>query len=197
MKAKPTPADTKNARFGEDCGNFGLKFAEKYFATARDAVKWIAPNNLYLGCRFHGHIDAAVVQVAAKYCDVISYNIYEEPTGRLNQYRGKVDKPFLVGEFGVGSDLGQMPWRGAIYSHDPNQRVRALEDYVRKAMTHPFLVGAHFFQFRDQPLTGRGDGEATLRGFVNTADTPHFELVQANRHLGYGLYPARAGEGAR
>jgi hypothetical protein len=39
------------------------------------------------------------------------------------------------------------------------------------------------------------DGEGVLRGFINTADTPHFELVNANRAAAYGLYPKRAADG--
>ncbi len=188
----PTP---RSAAMDADCGEFGLKFADKYFATARAAVKRVAPNNLYLGCRFHGHIDGALVKVAATYCDVISYNIYgDDPAGRLNQYRNVVDKAFIVGEFGVTSDLGQMPWRGQILSEEPTERLKPLEKYLKSAFVHPSLVGAHYFQFRDQPLTGRGDGEATLRGLVNTADTPHFDLIQLNRRLAYGLYEARQGQ---
>lgn len=175
----------------EDLGAFGLKFADKYFSTVRDAVKSVAPNNLYLGCRFHGHIDLPLVQLAAKYADVVSYNVYEEPDGRLNRFITPVDRPFLVGEFGIGSDPGQTPFRGTVLSEDPNKRVEQMEKWVRKAAVHPLVVGGHYFQFRDQPITGRGDGEAVLRGFVNTADTPHFELVQANRRLGYNLYPLR------
>ncbi len=192
LESRTLPADTKNARFIGDAGDFGMKFAEKYFSTARHAVKRVAPNNLYLGVRFHGHIDRSLIQIAAKHCDVISYNIYEEPNGRLNQYRGVVDKPFIVGEFGVTSDLGQMPWRGQIYTEAEGARLRPMENYLRQAFAHPALVGAHFFQFRDQPLTGRPDGEATLRGFLNTADTPHFDLVQRNRRLAYKLYETRS-----
>ena len=88
----------------------------------------------YLGCRFHGHIDASLIQVAAKYCDVISYNVYEEPNGRLNQYRGKVDMPFIIGEFGVTSDLGQMPWRGQIYTEEEGARLRPLERWLGTMM---------------------------------------------------------------
>jgi hypothetical protein len=193
LETRTLPA-TQNARFNEDAGDFGLKFAEKYFSTVRDAVKKVAPNNLYLGCRFHGHIDKSLVQIAAKYCDVVSYNIYgDDPSGRLNQYRD-VDVPFIVGEFGITSDLGQMPWRGQIFTEEPTARLNTLEKYLGKAFVHPSLVGAHYFQFRDQPLTGRADGEATLRGFINIADTPHFDLVQLNRRLAYGLYQMRAGK---
>jgi hypothetical protein len=187
-----TLLEPRNAKFNEDAGNFGAKMAEKYFSTVRDAIKRVAPNNLYLGVRFHGHIDKSLIQIAAKYVDVISYNIYELPNGRLNQYRGVVDKPFIIGEFGITSDLGQMPWRGQIYTEEQGARLKPMETWLSQAFVHPSLVGAHFFQFRDQPLTGRADGEATLRGFLNVADTPHFDLVQLNRRYAYNLYRTRS-----
>jgi hypothetical protein len=195
-KAPPDDVLTKNERYRADAGEFGIKFAEKYFAAVRAAVKRVAPNNLYLGCRFHGHIDRSLMEMAAKHVDVIGYNIYDMPTPRLRNYEG-IDKPFIVGEFGATSALGQTPWRGAIYSQEEGERLKVIEDYLMDAYTHPKLVGAHFFQFRDQPLSGRPDGEATLRGFVNGADTPHFDLVQMNRRLAYDLYKTRQGSGRR
>lgn len=191
LEARTLP-DPQTDAFKTDLGDFGAKFAEKYFSTVRDAVKRVAPNNLYLGCRFHGHIDKSLIQIAAKYVDVISYNVYEEPNGRLNQYRDAVDRPFIVGEFGVTSDLGQTPWRGQVYTEEEGARLKGMEKWLAQGFTHPSLVGAHFFQFRDQPLTGRGDGEATLRGFLNGADTPHFDLVQLNRRIAYNLYTTRS-----
>lgn len=128
--------------------------AEKYFSTVRDAVKRVAPNNLYLGCRFHGHIDQSVVQVAAKYVDVIGYNIYEEPNGRLNQFRGAVDKPFIIGEFGVSSDLGQTPWRGQIYTQDEGERLLGLEKWLNQALLIRRSSARTSFSFATNPSPG-------------------------------------------
>lgn len=192
LLARRDPPDMKNPKILEDCGDFGMQWAEKYFSTVRRIVKEVAPNNLYLGCRFHGHVDRAVLEVCFKYADVISYNIYDNPPGpRLNNYRG-LDAPFLCGEWGVGSDPQQTPFRGDKPVIDPDERSKAIVRYVEDAIRHPRMVGAHFFQYRDQPLTGRPDGEATLRGFVNIVDTPNFALVRTNRKLSYDMYAKRA-----
>ncbi len=185
---KPFSPNMNDQRVLQDCGDFGMLFAERYFTVVRRAVKRVAPRNLYLGCRFHGHIDGALVALAWEYCDVVSYNVYDNPPDRrVNQYRG-LDIPILSGEWGVNSDPQQTPFRGNVLSPDPRQRARDMERYFEVAIRHPMIVGAHFFQFRDQPLTGRPDGEAVLRGFVNVTDTPHFDLVQTNRRLAYSLY---------
>lgn len=177
-----------------DCGDFGMAFAEYYFSAVREEVKRVAPDNLYLGVRFHGHIDAALVALCAKYADVVSYNIYDiPPTGRLNQYNA-VDRPILVGEWGIRANPLQTPFRGERpLSPDPAERSESYARYLEAGFRHPLLVGAHFFQFRDQPISGRPDGEAIPRGLVNLTDTPHFDLVQTNRRLAYRLYERRAG----
>lgn len=190
IQARVLPEPQTEA-FKTDCVDFGLKMTEKYFVTVRAAVKRVAPDNLYLGCRFHGHIDRTVIEIAARHCDVIGYNIYERPSGRLNQYRGVVDAPFIVGEFGATSDLAQTPWRGQLQTQLPGERLVEIERWLAEGFAHPALVGAHFFQFRDQPLSARADGEATLRGFLAVADSPHFDLVQLNRRLAYRLYEIR------
>lgn len=184
--------DMKNAKVLEDCGDFGMMFAEKYFKACRAAVKKVAPNNMYLGPRFHGHVDPAVVALCAKYADLISYNIYDNPpNGRVNQYRA-LDVPIMSTEWGIGSDPAQTPFRDEkLTAPTPTQRANEMARYAEVAIRHPNMVGAHFFQFRDQPLSGRPDGEATLRGFVNIADTPNFSLVQANRRVAYDLYKVR------
>lgn len=155
-------------------------------------MKDVAPRNLYLGSRFFGHTDPVLVAMASKYCDVISYNIYDNPPdSRVNQY-SKIDAPILSSEWGIESDPMQTPFRADEHTNPTSEeRAALMAKYMQHALNLPNLVGAHFFQYRDQPISGRPDGEATLRGFVNVADTPNFELIQANRKLAYPLYQTR------
>lgn len=187
------PALKDNPNMLADCGDFGMQFCERYFSVSRDAVKKVAPNNMFLGTRFYGHTDPEVVALAGKYWDLISYNIYDNPPdGRVNQY-AKLDLPIMCTEWGIGSDATQTPFRDEkLTAETPAERSAKVTGYIRHALKLPNMVGAHFFQFRDQPLSGRSDGEATLRGFVNVADTPNFELVAANRSVAYQMYEIRA-----
>ena len=52
-------------------------------------------------------------------------------------------------------------------------------------------MGTHWFQYADQPATGRGDGENYQIGFVDVCDTPYPEIVKACREVGYGMYASR------
>jgi hypothetical protein len=65
-------------------------------------------------------------------------------------------------------------------------------NYTAEAVKNRLIVGAHWFKFSDQPLTGRKDGENYRIGFVDVADTPYPEMVKACRALAEGMYPLRA-----
>lgn len=194
-REKVTFEKPKNPNMETDCGDFGMKFAEKYFSTCRRLVKAVAPNNMYLGVRLNGHIDPSVIQLQTKYCDVISYNMYDAvPDNRLKAY-DHIDFPMMVTEWGIDSDPRQSPFRSSkvqVGVGAKGNRRDLMVQYAQRAIVHPKLVGAHFFQYRDQPISGRPDGEGLLRGFVNVADTPNFELIQANRQLAYDLYRKRS-----
>jgi hypothetical protein len=53
------------------------------------------------------------------------------------------------------------------------------------------IVGAHWFTFREQAYTGRGDGENFQVGLVDICDTPYDEMVNVIRSTAETLYPFR------
>jgi agarase len=54
------------------------------------------------------------------------------------------------------------------------------------------MVGTHWFQYQDQPTTGRVYDEENYQiGFVDIADTPYAELVAAARSVAAQLYSLR------
>jgi len=73
------------------------------------------------------------------------------------------------------------------------QRANAYKHYMREAMKRPNIVGAHWFTFRDQALTGRGDGENYQIGMVDVCDTPYMEMIKATREIGESMYTFRNG----
>ena len=56
------------------------------------------------------------------------------------------------------------------------------------------MVGAHWFQYTDSPLTGRAhDGENYNVGFVSITDIPYPEMVEAAKAFNKDLYQRRFG----
>jgi len=172
-----------------DLTAFYTKAAGQYFRTVRDAIKAVAPNQLYLGCRFAWVNDRAAV-AAGKYCDVVSYNFYRRSIADFNYPGG--DKPLLIGEFHFGALDRGMFHTGLVPVANQEARAQAYKDYVCGAVRHPQFVGTHWFQWQDEPTTGRVYDEENYQiGFVDVADTPYRETIEASREIAATLYQRR------
>ncbi len=177
------------AKAREDLVAFYIKTAETYFRTVRDAIKAVAPNQLYLGCRFAWVNDHAA-RAAGKFCDVVSYNLYQRNIADF-RYPGD-DKPLIVGEFHFGALDRGLFHTGLVPVESQKARAEAYRDYVLGALRHPQFVGTHWFQYQDEPTTGRVYDEENYQiGFVDIADTPYAETVAASREVGARLYQTR------
>jgi hypothetical protein len=150
---------------------------EKYVAMTGAAVRKYDPNHLNLGIRFGGHPPEEVAR-AARAFDVCSVNIYAvvpEPKdlARLHELSGR---PLLIGEFHFGTP-GRGLAAGLVQTRDQKERGIAYRYYVENAASMPALIGAHWFQWMDEPNTGRSDGENYNIGLVDVTDQPYEELI--------------------
>jgi hypothetical protein len=177
---------------GADLRAFYTKTAETYFRTIRDAVKEVAPNHLYLGCRF-AWVNTLAAEAAAKYCDVVSYNLYQHSIADF-RFPGKADVPLIVGEFHFGALDRGMFHTGLVPTASQAARAQAYRDYVQGALRNPAFVGTGWFKYMDEATTGRPlDEENYQIGLVDCCDTPYPETIAAVREVGYGMYPLRLG----
>ena len=175
----------------KDLKEFNVKIIEAYFSTVRRVFKEVAPDVLYLGCRFSGS-NADVLNIAAEYCDVLSYNIYRPDLYDFSLPDG-IDKPVMIGEFHFGAMDRGMFHPGLIYTRNQNERADMYHRYVKSAMEHPNVIGTHWHQFSDQACTGRFDGENYQVGFTDICDSPYYETVDKVREAGYDMYAIRSG----
>ena len=179
-------------RAAEDLKAFYTKTAETYFKTIRDAVKESAPDQLYLGCRF-AWVNPLAVAAAAKYCDVVSYNLYR-PSVADFKVPGDHDVPLIIGEFHFGALDRGLFHTGLVPVKDQQARAEAYKSYVQGMLAHPQFVGCHWFKYRDESTTGRAlDAENYQIGFIDICDTPYPETIAAVREVGYGMYDYRQG----
>jgi len=135
---------------------------------------------LYLGCRFAGSARPWVIGACAKYCDVVSYNIYALEIGkwRLPQ---NLDAPVMIGEFHFGAHDRGLFCSGLCNMGSQQGRAAQLKKYVESALGNPQVVGVHWHQFSDQPTAGRFDGECMQVGWTDCCDRPYRETVETLR----------------
>ena len=184
--------ETVNDACNEDLESFVYAFAHRYFTMVNSVIKREAPHLLYLGCRF-ASAPKPVVRACADVADVVSYNIYRRSI-KPEEFAGEASlgKPILIGEFHFGALDRGMFHTGLVATDNQEERAASYTAYVKSVVDHPAFVGFHWFQYIDEPITGRTiDGENYNIGFVTVVDTPYPELVAAARSVHAEMYARR------
>ena len=167
----------------------------KFITMVNAAIKKHDPNHLNLGLRFGGNPPDDLVRLSASIgFDVFSLNIYSYSANpdRLKKIDDLTGLPIIIGEFHFGTPgRGLSP--GLRQTISQEERGAAYRYYVENAVAHPSLIGTHWFQWWDQPSTGRGDGENYNIGLVDVTDRPYKELIDAARETHMRLYGIHSG----
>ncbi|WP_455928254.1 beta-galactosidase [Pseudomonas capeferrum] len=179
----PPMPNPEHPEIEADFKYFQKTFADAYFKTISDSLKWHAPNQLLLGGRYAVSTPEAVAS-CAQYCDVLSFNMYtlKPQDGYDFAALRELDKPVLITEFNFGSaDRGPF-WGGVTQLAREEDRGAAYANFLKQAMAEPSIVGVHWFQYLDQPVTGRLlDGENGHFGLVGITDVPFQGFVDSVR----------------
>ncbi|MDX2128323.1 MAG: hypothetical protein SFU91_04735 [Chloroherpetonaceae bacterium] len=182
-----------------DFSHLTLIFARAYFSTVRQALQRVDSNHLYLGCRF-ATFTPELIQASNELCDVVSFNVYADSLTswkrikvfRAAQTNKTLTKPIIIGEFHFGAEDRGLSG-GLVNKHSTAARALAYEAFVASVSKEPQLVGCHWFQYADQALTGRTDGENYNIGFIDVLDSPYTQLVSSASKAHRSLYSIRFG----
>lgn len=171
----------KRAPSGEaekDLWEFSGVMVERLIGIVSEETKKADPHHLNLGLRY-AWISSDLCYRAAKYFDVFSINGYRypdpPPTDEISRRSGK---PVLIGEFHFGATDRGLPATGIVGVAGQEDRGRAYSYYMEHGFARPEVVGIHYFQWLDQPITGRFDGENYNIGFLDVAFQPYRSLVR-------------------
>lgn len=175
-----------NKAFKEDMDRYIYLLARQYFSVVKNTLNKYAPNHLYLGCRFAWSHPQAI-KACADVADVVSVNVYDR--GISADYYTDLGKPLIIGEFHFGALDRGMLHTGLVATANQDERAQAYADYVKSVAQNPAFVGCHWFEYIDEPLTGRWlDGENYNIGFVDITDTPYPEMVAAAKKINAQVY---------
>lgn len=168
---------------------------EQYFNVVHNTLAELMPNHLYMGARMaNWGMPDEIIKASLKYSDVLSFNIYEE--GMQEHYwkfLEEVDLPVVIGEFHIGStEQSGLLNPGIVHASDQTDRARMYKAYMKSVLEKPYMVGAHWFQYVDEPVSGRAfDGENANIGFVTVTDIPYPEMVEAVKEVTSTMYQQR------
>lgn len=180
----------------QDFSKFLNTFAAKYYHGVKVALQDIGVNCLFLGSKDAATwTPAEVHEQAAKYVDVISVTYYGKVDDIDWNYLNGLKKPVLIAEFSFASnDRGPSAstnWIGDL-QFDADRRAAEAKKYLDKALTMPNIVGAHWYSYLDNVLSGRTrDAQNYAVGLVDITDRPYGEMVEVFRTFTSGMYSQR------
>jgi len=178
--------------------------AGDYFRITSGLIHKYDPNHLILGVRFRGVAPIEVVQASRDYTDAQSLNYYVgdaqlDAQMFADMYRAS-GQPMVISEYSFHSLDGRSGDRDVVgfAGQVPDQQARA--DGYRLMTTRlarvPYVVGADWFQWCDEPPAGRGgDGEDVNFGVIDIADHPYDALVDAIHETSPKLNPLHGQSG--
>jgi hypothetical protein len=161
-----------------------------FLQTVRQLLKQHDPNHLNLGIRFgNGHLSPAILNICKQNFDVFSFNCYDlKPSEEMMETTMRqTGLPMIIGEYHFGTTdrgMAQSLWQ----VNSQQQRGIAYRYYTEQAYSHPGLIGTAYFQWCDQDLTGRFDGENYNCGLVDVTDRPYSYQIDAIKETAKRLF---------
>ncbi|HLL89684.1 MAG TPA: hypothetical protein VK324_10290 [Tepidisphaeraceae bacterium] len=160
--------------------------ARDYFRLTSELVRKYDPNHLVLGVRFKGYAPPEVCRASRDFTDAQSINYYPddarldwEQFHRMYQESGQ---PIVLSEYAFHALDGRSGNRNTVgfAGQVPDQQARAdgYRQMTRNLARVPWVVAADWFQWMDEPPSGRvQDGEDVNFGLVDIDDRPYDALA--------------------
>ena len=180
----------------KDTRAFTKKLIHKYVEVPSVACKKIDANHMNLGLRW-AWIASDDFYEGSEYMDVFSINCYQKSPNpkeieRVSRMSG--GKPVMIGEFHAGAlDVG-LPANALQGVADQSERGYFYSYYMENGAIIPELVGCHYFQYNDQAVTGRFDGENLNIGLVDVCGKPYYDMVEKIIETNKAIYDIRGGK---
>ena len=177
-----------------DCNAFSGIMVDAYVQAVCSEVKKVDPNHLNLGLRY-AWISSELCYRAGAWFDVFSINGYSFPgppeTAEIARRSGK---PVLIGEYHFGATDRGLPSTGIRGAENQQARGEAYRYYLEQGFARPEVIGIHYFQWMDQPVFGRFDGENYNIGFLDICMQPYRELTSQAAASHEVMYRVATGE---
>ena len=168
-----------------------------FLQTVKTTMKRYDSNHLNLGIRFGNlnELDGTLMEICREAFDILSFNCYDLRPNKemMDRALRLTDRPMIIGEYHFGTvdrGMAQSLWQ----VESQQQRGVAYRYYTEQAYSHPGLIGTAYFQWCDQDLLGRGDGENYNCGYIDATDRPYKYQVEATMETSKRLYAVHSGE---
>jgi len=180
--------------------------AERYYSLVREIIRTYDSRGLILGDRYQSFYYPEVARAAGPFVDVVSMNLNAAwndgtyPRFYLDTLHALTGKPVYVSEFYMSAEQNRSGNKNDVSTFPvvttQKERATGFRNTVEALLRTPYVVGADWFQYYDEPTHGRFDGENYNFGLVDIHDRPYESLTAAAGALDLvaiksGSHPAR------
>jgi hypothetical protein len=164
-----------------------------YYRTVNQAIRTYDKRHLILGDRYQQYYNVALAKSSSKWIDVCSTNMGSDWTNGtfshfyLDTLNKITKKPILITEFYMcameNRSGNKNSSAGFPTVQTQKERATAFGENVRRLGALPYILGAHWFQYTDEPEHGRGDGENFNMGMLDTKGVPYEEITSVAKSI--------------
>jgi hypothetical protein len=167
--------------------------AERYYSLVREIIRTYDPRGLILGDRYQSFYYPKVARASASSVDVVSMNLNAAwndgtfPRCYLDTLHALSGRPIMVSEFYMSAEQNGTGNKNATSTFPvvatQKRRAAGFRNTVTALASLPYVVGADWFQYSDEPAHGRDDGEDYNFGLVDVHDQPYERLTRMAQKL--------------
>ncbi len=163
--------------------------ASRYYQLVHDIIRKYDRRALILGDRYQSFYYPEVAHAATPYIDAISSNLNASwhdgsfVRFQMDTLHALTGRPVFVSEFYMAATANRSGNKNdhGIFPVLATQRERAggIMTTLNALVRLPYVVGADWFQYFDEPTLGRYDGENFNFGLVDIHDKPYADVTRA------------------
>ena len=166
--------------------------AERYYSLVREIIRTYDSRGLILGDRYQSFYYPEVARASVS-LDVVSMNLNAAwndgtfPRCYLDTLHALSGRPVIVSEFYMCAAENSTGNKNATSTFPvvstQKERAAGFRNTIEALSRLPYVVGADWFQYSDEPPHGRDDGEDYNFGLVDVHDKPYQLVTETARAL--------------
>ncbi|MEM7477878.1 MAG: hypothetical protein AAF483_23070 [Planctomycetota bacterium] len=191
--------DLSNANETRDNVVFLQRVVDKYYSTARDAIRRYDPNHMFIGDKLNGNTDTmdTVLPITSKYTDVVMYQMYaryEVQQPGLDRWSKIANQPLINGDAAFTMIAPFMPRPFGPIADSLQQRVEWTVEFFLKAFARPEFVGWHYCGLLDATQQIGRKQARQHSGLMNAQGEAYPELKKAIQECSASMYEIATGK---
>jgi hypothetical protein len=172
---------------------------DRYYRVAKEALRRVDPNHLFLGDKVNANSDAydAIVGVTSRYTDVVNIQYYarwEQQKAAMDRWSKKVGQPFLNGDSTFSVPTETMPNPYGPHARNQAERAEWTREFMANAIARPDFVGWHMCGIIDTSVEMPGKEHQQHQGLMTPTGEFYPEMEQVLRDISSRLYSIATGQ---